>query len=346
VRAVVFEEIGRVRVADVPDAVVEEPDDAVLRVTRSGICGSDLHFFNGKAPISPGEGIGHEAVGVVEAVGPAVKRFAVGERAVVSFDIACGRCWFCARGETHLCEDFRNLGAGAFGGGLPGAQAELVRVPVADVNLLHVPDGVDDERAMFVGDTLTTGVYAASLGRVEPGDVVAVIGCGPVGYFCIQAAIALGAERVVALDQEPARLALAASAGALPVDVRAQNPVTALSDLTDGRGADVVLEAVGSPEAYESAVDVARRGGRVVVVGMYAGETVEIQLGVYWARGLDVRFAGLCPVHSWWDRAMTEVATGRIDPLPIVSHRLPLKEAPRGYELFAAREASKVLLLP
>jgi threonine dehydrogenase-like Zn-dependent dehydrogenase len=346
VRAVVFQEIGKVRVADVPDAAVEEPDDAVLRVTRSAICGSDLHFFNGKAPISSGEGIGHEAVGVVGAVGPAVKRFAVGERAVVSFDIACGRCWFCARGETHLCENFRNLGAGAFGGGLPGAQAELVRVPVADVNLLHVPDGVDDERALFVGDTLTTGYYAASLGEIGPDTVVAVIGCGPVGYLCIQAAIALGAGRVVALDRDPGRLALAGVAGALAVDVRAHNPVMALSDVTDGRGADVVLEAVGSPEAYETAVDVARRGGRVVVVGMYAGETVEIQLGVYWARGLDVRFAGLCPVHSWWDRAMAEVVAGRIDPLPIVSHRLPLEEAPRGYELFASHEASKVLLLP
>jgi threonine dehydrogenase-like Zn-dependent dehydrogenase len=181
-RAVVFEDVGRVRLEDLPDPVIEEPGDAVMRVTRSAICGSDLHFFHGKAPMSPGEGIGHEAVGVVEQVGPGVTGFAAGDRVVVAFDIACGACWFCERGQTQLCEDFRNLGAGAFGGGLAGAQAERLRVPVADVNLLRVPDGMDDEAAVFVGDVLTTGWYAASIAEIGPEDTVAVVGLGPVGF--------------------------------------------------------------------------------------------------------------------------------------------------------------------
>ena len=345
-RAVVFEDIGKVRVTEVPDAEIEGPHDAVVRVARSAICGSDLHFLHGKAPLSPGEGMGHEAVGVIEALGPAVSRFAPGDRVVVAFNIACGKCWFCARGETQLCEDFRNLGAGAFGGGLPGAQADLVRVPVADVNLLRVPDDVDDERALFVGDVATTGLYAASLAQIAPGEVVAIVGCGPVGFFCIQAALAQGAGRVFALDTEPKRLKLAERVGGVPVNVGLRNPIMALAEQTGNRGADAVIEAVGSPQAYESAIALVRRGGRVVVAGMYMGESMQIQLGVYWARALDVRFCGVCPVHTYWERAMQEIVAGRIDPLPIVSHRLPLEDAALGYELFDNREATKVVLLP
>lgn len=341
-----FEAIGKIRLADVPDPVIEDSGDAVVRVTRTAICGSDLHFLHGKAPIDPGDVLGHEAVGVVEAVGAEVTRFAVGDRVVVAFDIACGACWFCARGETQLCEDFRNLGAGAFGGNLPGAQASSVRVPAADVNLLRVPETVDDERALFVGDALTTGYYSASIAGIEPGETTAVLGCGPVGFFCIQAARALGATSVFAVDLEPARLALAERAGAETVDAKTRHPQTALADATDGRGADVVIEAVGSPEAFERAVGMARRGGRVVIVGMYAGESTEIQLGVYWARALTLRFAGICPVHAWWERAMEEVVAGRMDPTPLVSHRLPLDEAAAGYDLFDRREATKVVLIP
>ncbi|MGZ5297152.1 MAG: zinc-binding dehydrogenase, partial [Actinomycetota bacterium] len=312
----------------------------------TAICGSDLHLFHGKAPIEPGDVLGHEAVGIVDAVGADVERFSPGERVVVAFNIACGACWFCRRGETQLCDDFRNLGAGAFGGSLAGAQATHVRIPAADVNLLGVPDEVDDERALFVGDILTTGVYAASIAEIEPGSVVAVIGAGPVGFFCIQAARALGAGKVFAIDLEPGRLQLAASVGAVPVNARERHPASALAEATDGRGADVVLEAVGTPSAFESAVNVVRRGGRVVVVGVYAGESVELQLGVYWARALTLRFSGICPVHAWWKRAMDEVIGGRIVPSPLISHRLPLEDAAKGYALFDRREATKVVLVP
>ncbi|MGZ5299752.1 MAG: zinc-binding dehydrogenase, partial [Actinomycetota bacterium] len=314
--------------------------------TRTAICGSDLHLFHGKAPIEPGDVLGHEAVGIVDAVGADVERFSPGERVVVAFNIACGACWFCRRGETQLCDDFRNLGAGAFGGSLAGAQATHVRIPAADVNLLGVPDEVDDERALFVGDILTTGVYAASIAEIEPGSVVAVIGAGPVGFFCIQAARALGAGKVFAIDLEPGRLQLAASVGAVPVNARERHPASALAEATDGRGADVVLEAVGTPSAFESAVNVVRRGGRVVVVGVYAGESVELQLGVYWARALTLRFSGICPVHAWWERAMDEVIAGRIVPSLLISHRLPLEDAAKGYALFDRREATKVVLVP
>lgn len=345
-RAVVFEDVGRVRVTEVPDPVLEDPGDAIVRVTLSAICGSDLHFFHGKTPIEPGEGIGHEAVGVVESVGSDVTGIAPDDRVVVSFQIACGRCWFCRRGQTQLCEGFRNLGAGAFGGNLPGAQAERLRVPTADVNLLKIPDGMDDEAAIFVGDIATSGYYAATLGTIGTEDVVAVVGAGPVGFFCVQAARALGARRVFALDREPERLALAARVGAEPVHVGERHPATVLAEATDGRGADVVIEAVGSVAAFETAADVVRRGGRVVVLGVYASETVELQLGVYWARALDLRFAGVTPIQAWWGPTMAAVADGRIDPRPLVSHRLPLAEAAHGYQLFAAREATKVLLIP
>ena len=175
-RAVVFREVGRVELAEVPDPRIEDPADAIVRVRLSAICGSDLHFVHGKAPLEPGETIGHEAIGVIEATGASVERFAPGDRVVVSCVIACGACWFCRHGQTQLCEDFRNLGAGIFGGNLGGAQAELVRVPVADVNLLRVPDDLDDERALFLGDILTTGMYAAGIAGIGARDAVAVVG--------------------------------------------------------------------------------------------------------------------------------------------------------------------------
>jgi threonine dehydrogenase-like Zn-dependent dehydrogenase len=233
-----------------------------------------------------------------------------------------------------------------FVGSLGGTQAEVVRVPVADVNLLAVPEGLEDERALFVGDILTTGVYAAGIAGIQPGDTVAVIGAGPVGFFTAQAARLHDPAEVLVLDMEPDRLELVEKVGATPVNVKERNASSALSAVTEGRGADVVIDAVGHPSAWESALDVVRRGGRICVVGQYTIETVEFQLGVVFTRGLTFVMSGLCPIHAWWERAMTAVEEGKIDPLPIVSHRLPLDEAPRGYEMFEAREATKVLLTP
>lgn len=345
-RAVVFVDVGRVEVADVPAPVIERPTDAIVRVTRTAICGSDLHFLHGKAPIERGSVLGHEAVGVVESIGGEVTGVRPGDRVVVSFHIACGSCWFCRRGETALCEEHAILGAGPFGGDLPGAQAERVRVPFADTNLLAIPDAVDDERALFVGDVLTTGMYAATLAAIRPDETAAVVGLGPVGLCTVQALFALGARTVFGIDVDPARRTVAQAAGAIPVDAARVNPQMILARATDDRGADVVIEAVGTPSAYESSVDLVRRGGRIVVVGMFAGEVTELQLGVYWARALEVRFAGLCHTHAYWQRTMTLLAEDRLDPSPIVSHRLSLEEAAHGYELFDQRIATKVLLAP
>jgi threonine dehydrogenase-like Zn-dependent dehydrogenase len=346
VRAVVYRQAGRVEVADVPAPELEDPRDAIVRVTRSAICGSDLHFFHGKAPLEPEDVMGHEGVGVVERIGSEVSRLAPGQRVVIAFNIACGECWFCRKGQTALCEDFRNLGAGIFGGGLAGTQAELVRVPNADTNLLGIPEQVDDEAALFVGDVLTTGFYAAGISGIRPGDTVAVVGAGPVGHFAIQSALLHDPAAVVAIDLEQSRLVLAEAAGAIPVNPNARNPQTAVFERTDGRGADVVIEAVGTLDAFETAIRVVRRGGTVVLVGMYTSETYPAQLGVWWARALDLRFAGVCPVHAWWRRAMAEVEGGRLDPMPLVSHRIPLEDAALGYELFDSRRATKVLLVP
>jgi threonine dehydrogenase-like Zn-dependent dehydrogenase len=345
-KAVVFAGAGRVAVRDIPDPRVEEPGDALIRVEISAICGSDLHFLHGKAPLDPGETIGHEAVGVVEETGAAVSRFAPGDRVVVSFDIACGSCWFCRRGQTQLCEDFRNLGAGAFGGDLGGAQAELLRVPTAEVNLLAIPDDVSSEAALFVGDVLTTGWYAAAHCDVGEDDVVGVVGLGPVGFSIVQSARARGARTILAFDREPSRLALAETAGARGVAVDAHHPQMAAAELTDDRGLDVVFEAVGAQPALETALDVVRRGGTVGVVGMYTGEEMALPLGVLWSRAIDLRFTGICPVHAWWEETMGALRSGALDPLPLVSHRLPLEDAAHGYELFAARAATKVLLFP
>jgi threonine dehydrogenase-like Zn-dependent dehydrogenase len=346
VRAAVFDGIEAVAVADMPEPRVEEPEDAVVRITVSAICGSDLHAYHGKFPLKPGESIGHEAVGVVQEVGPAVERFHPGDRVAIAFSNVCGACWYCRQGQTSLCERFRNLGFGEFGGGLGGLQAEAARVPFADVNLLGIPQEMDDERALFVGDILTTGWYGASLPGIRDGEAVAVVGAGPVGHFGAQAARALGAATVAVLDRVQDRLDLAERAGFVPVSVDQDDPKSAVRALTGGRGADVVVEAVGLPAAYRTALSMVRRGGRIVVVGVFGDESLDVNMGYYWNRGLHVLFAGICPVQAWWEESMSAVRDGRIDPSPIISHRLSLEEAPAGYAMFDRREATKVLLRP
>jgi threonine dehydrogenase-like Zn-dependent dehydrogenase len=345
-RGVVFDGVGAVRVADLPDPQLEAPADAIVRVTRSAICGSDLHLLHGKAPMEPGEPLGHEAVGVVEAVGDGVEMRRVGDRVAVAFNVACGHCWFCGTGQSALCEDDQIFGYGIFGGALPGAQAERLRVPNADVNLLAIPEAVGDEAAIFVGDVLTTGIYGASLAGAGPGDVVAVLGCGPVGFCTIEGLRTQGGPTVYALDRDRSRLALAEAAGAIPVHIDERNAVTALAEATGGRGADVVIDAVGHRTAFEGAIDTVRRGGAVVVLGVYSSETTELQLGAYWSRALTLRFAGLTPIPAWWRRAMGELTRGAVDPTPLISHRLPLEDAAEGYALFDRREATKVVLEP
>jgi threonine dehydrogenase-like Zn-dependent dehydrogenase len=345
-RAVVFARAGRVEVAEVASPAIEQPTDALVRVTRAAICGSDLHFLHGKTPTVPGAVLGHEAVGVVQTRGPGVMSTQPGQRVVLSFAVACGACWFCTREQTNLCEHAAVFGAGPFGGDLAGTQAELVRVPWADVNLLGVPGPVEDDRAIFAGDVLTTGFHAATLAEARPDDVVAVLGAGPLGWSCAASLRALGVERVFLLDREASRLALAPALGAIPVHVGERSAESALAEETGDRGADVSIDAVGSVEGYRSATTIVRRGGRVVVAGVYAGESVELQLGVAWARALDVRFTGVCPVHRHWREVMRLLEAGTLDPLPLVSDRVRLDDAPAGYDRFDRRLATKVLIEP
>lgn len=345
-RAVVFDDVGAVRVDDIEEPKLEEPTDAIVRITMSAICGSDLHWYHGKAPMASGEQLGHEGVGVVEQAGDGVTKFKQGDRVVIAFNVVCGECWFCERGQTSLCESFRNLGAGMAADSPGGTQAELVRIPTADVNLLKIPDGMDDERAVFVGDILTTAFYGAEIAGIEPGDTVAVIGAGPVGFLAAQAARLHDPAEVLVLDMQEDRLQLVEKVGATPINVSERNAQMAVAERTDGRGADVVIEAVGAVPAFESAQEVVRSGGTVCVIGMYVTESTEMQLGMSWFRMLRLVFGGICPIHAWWERAMQAVADGKIDPLPIISHTLSLEEAPKGYEMFDRREATKVLLKP
>lgn len=345
-RAVVFRREGVVETAEMPQPTLQDEHDAIVRVRLAGICGTDLHVLHGDIPMDPGSILGHEAAGVVESVGAAVRRFAVGDRVVASFQIACGECWFCRTGQNGLCEQHRMLGGGPFGGDLHGAQAQYVRVPIADVNLLRIPDRVADEAAMFVGDVLTTGVYAASLARLDEDDLVAVLGAGPVGACVTRALVADGARHIVVLDRDTARLEAIAALGVATVDVGATNPEMALARMTDGRGADVVIDAVGATEAYGSALEIVRRGGRVVIVGVYTSQRVELQLGVAWIRGITLAFSGETPVQSFWQQTMERVAAGALDPTPLLSHRLSISAAAEGYDLFERRVATKVVLDP
>ncbi|MGH2740753.1 MAG: alcohol dehydrogenase catalytic domain-containing protein [Actinomycetota bacterium] len=345
-KALVYEDIEKVRIDDLPEPTIEEPTDAIVKITSAAICGSDLHFYHGKAPLLPGDRLGHEGMGIVEEVGAEVKNVSKGDRVVIAFDIVDGVCWFCRRGQTSLCQNFRNLGTGIIGGNLGGTHAEYLTVPSADHNLLKVPDDVEEERVLFLGDILTTGFYGAAIAGIEAGDTVAVIGAGPVGYFAAQAVKLHDPGQLLVLDMQADRLELAEKIGATPINVAEKNASSAVSELTDGRGADIVIEAVGAVPAFESAQDVVRSGGRIAVIGMYVTETTEIQLGVAWTRMLSYVFGGICPVHAWWDEALKAVLDGKIDPMPLVSHTMPLDEAPTGFDLFAKREAIKVVLKP
>lgn len=343
-RAVVYRGDHDVRVEDVPEPSLVAPDDAIVRVRKAAICGSDLHFYNGRVPgVFEGSVVGHEFVGTVAAVGADVTKFAEGDEVVGSFQIACGTCAACGAGRYNHCADLGVLGYGIFVGDLAGSQAEYVRIPHADLNLLRVPDGLAPEQALFAGDILTTGWYAAGIAPVEPGQDVVVVGAGPVGTFAASAARAMGAARVVAIDLVPSRLALAESLGAIPVNSAERSACVAVEDIL-GDGADVVIETVGLPPALTTAIDCVRAGGTVSVIGVHTEFELPLPVGNLFTRNVTLRFGGSCNVQGWWERALDAIASGAVDPTVIVSHRMPLEDAAEGYRLFEAKEAMKVVL--
>ncbi|MDO8614001.1 MAG: alcohol dehydrogenase family protein [Dehalococcoidia bacterium] len=344
-KAVVFQGPGQVQVEERPKPQMSESTDALVRVTTGAICGTDLHFYHGRAPMEPGFILGHEFVGVIEETGDGVRGFQPEDRVVGSFMSSCGLCWFCRRGLLNKCTGGRIFGCGYAFGDLAGSQAEYVLVPNADFTLINVPNGLSDEQAIFAGDILTTGYFCAVEGGVKPGDVVAVVGCGPVGIFAQISARILGAAAVYGIDLEPSRLKLAASTGSIAVNASEQDPLDAILEATEWRGADVVMECVGNEAALESALRLVRPAGTVCVVGVFIEDRVGLPLGDLWIKNVTLK-GGLCNVQGHWEEVLSLVRHGRVDPTVIISHTLPLDEAPKGYALFNAREATKVILKP
>ncbi len=344
-RAVVFAGEGRVRVDDVAEPKLVHRGDALVRVDLSSICGSDLHLLTGKTPgLKPGSVIGHEFVGrVTEVVEGA--NVAAGDRVIGSFLIACGSCNRCAAGRFNFCSNRRALGTGELTGDLDGAQAEHVRVPVADVNLRRIDDSLSDERALFGGDILATGFYGADLTEAAGGDIAVIVGAGPVGLFSALAVARRGARAIV-VDTNAARARWAADNLGLEVVGGAEHPDEAIASLTGGAKADVAIDAVGVVPALKTAMRSVREGGRVVVLGVYGAERMDLAMGRAWVSGLDLRFAGMANVQGHWAEALDAVSAGEIDPTALITHRLSLDDAEEGYELFASQEAMKVVLTP
>jgi len=346
-RAVAYVDIDKIELREIDKPTIQDPGDAILRVTTSAICGSDLHVLNGRIPgMTEGSVIGHEFVGVVDEVGPGVSGIQPGQRALSSMMISCGECYVCRKGLGGTCSNLRVFGYGAFFGDLNGGQADYVRVPEASRTLKPLADDMSDERALFAGDILSTGVKVAMEGQIKEGDVVVVTGCGPVGLFAIQAARAFKPSRIFAVDSVDQRLEMAQGFGAIPINMKHQHVVTTLQDATEGAGADVALECVGGGEPLRTAMEAVRPGGRVSVIGVSSLEDFTINLGLTFLRAIDVKFCGTCDVPHTWDTTMAMIEDGTLDPESIISHRFKLDDALEGYRLFQAREAMKVVLTP
>ena len=369
---------GKVRVVEKPDPRIEHPNDIVLRVTRTAICGSDLHLLDGLVPDTRvGSTFGHEFAGVVEDVGPGVRSLVPGDRVVVPFNIACGTCFFCQKGFYACCDTsnpMSDIAGGAFGyshttGGYEGGQADYVRVPFADVGPMKIPTDMEEEDVLFLSDILPTGYMAAEMGDIQEGDTVIVFGCGPVGLFAQKCAWLMGAGRVIAVDHVDYRLEFAKRYNNVEtVNFKECDDVLeVLKKLTDGRGADVCIEAVGceasgslpqtlsgkmfmqagSPTALFWSIHAARRGGRVSIVGVYGPPANLFPIGVAMNKNLTLRL-GQCNVRRYMPHLLDLIREGTIDAKGIISHRFPLEAAPDAYEIFKQKkdDCIKCVLIP
>jgi 2-desacetyl-2-hydroxyethyl bacteriochlorophyllide A dehydrogenase len=344
-KAAVYQGPEKIILQDVERPKIEHPRDAIVRITTSAICGSDLHLWHGRVPIPPGYtfSVGHEFVGVVEEVGSAIDTLKPGDRIVVAFNTCCGQCYYCRRGLYAQCELSNTFGFGRLNGG----QAEYARVPFADSSAVKVPDDVSDDQAIFVGDIFSTGFFGAEQGGVKAGDTVVVIGCGPVGLFCQMSCHVMGAAQVIAVDSVAERLKVAKSLGSVPLNFQEEDAPAKVRELTGGRGADVVVEAVGQVPAFKSAFTYVRRGGTVSVIGMYIEPDVGVPLGQMFLQDLTLK-VGVCNTRAYMERTMELIRHGKVDLAKVVSHTLPLDQVTHGYEIFADHKdnAVKVLLKP
>jgi threonine dehydrogenase-like Zn-dependent dehydrogenase len=381
--------VNDVRIEQVPDPKILNQGDVVVKITSTAICGSDLHLYDGYVPsMQAGDILGHEFMGEVVEVGRNVKRVKVGDRIVVPFPIACGRCFACEQKMFSVCENtnpnaemaekmWGHSTAGIFGyshltGGYAGGQAEYARVPYADVGPLVVPNGMTDEQVLFLSDILPTGYMAAEACDIKPGDTVAVWGCGPVGQFAIQSAYLLGAERVIAIDRFPERLAMARDLSKAEVlNYEEVDIIDALKQMTGGRGPDACIDAVGMeahgtgisyaydrikqamrqeterPTALREAILSCRNGGVVSVPGVYGGFADKIPLGSIMNRSLTIK-TGQTHVHRYMQPLLERIQKGELDPGCIITHHMALDDAPHAYELFKHKQDQcvKVVLHP
>jgi threonine dehydrogenase-like Zn-dependent dehydrogenase len=378
----------QVRIEEVPPPRILNANDAIVKVTSTAICGSDLHLYEGLVPgMERGDVLGHEFMGEVVEVGRSVQRLRVGDRVVVPFPIACGACAQCARGHHATCENsnpnawqaekaWGHSPAGVFGhshllGGFPGGQAELVRVPFADVGPLKVPPELGDEQVLFLSDILPTGYMGAEMCNIQDGDTVAVWGAGAVGQFAIASARLLGAEQIIAIDRLPARLKLAKLHAGATATINADEVDVSetLRELTGGRGPDACIDAVGleahghgpvflydqarralvgqpeRPQALHEAIRACRNGGVVSIIGVYGDGIAGFPLGTVMNRGLTLR-AGQCNVQRYMHTLLEHIQRGELDPTFVITHRLPLEEAARGFAMFRDRtdDCEKVVL--
>ncbi len=388
-KAVCWHGAHDMRVDTVDDPKLTNPRDAIIKITSTAICGSDLHMYNGFIPtMQPGDIVGHEFMGEVVELGRDVKNLKVGDRVIVPFPISCGHCFFCQRDLWSLCDNsnpnapmveklYGHSPAALFGyshlfGGYAGGQAEYVRVPFADVGPMKVPDGLTDDQVLFLTDILPTGYMAAENCDIQPGDIVAIWGCGPVGQFAIQSAFLLGAERVIAIDRIPERLQLAKEkCGAEVINYEEIDPGEALKEMTGGRGPDACIDAVGleahgmglegfydkvkqsvrletdRPNVFRQAIVACRKGGTVSLAGVYGGFLDKIPMGAAFNKGLTFKM-GQTHVHKYLRPLLNRIQAGEIDPSFIITHHLPLEAAPHGYDIFKNKkeECIKVVLKP
>ncbi len=377
-KALVYNGPFDVSVQEVPDARVEQPNDALVRITTTNICGSDLHMYEGRTAVEQGKVLGHENMGIVEEVGPGVTRIKVGDRVSVPFNIACGTCRNCREGWTSFCtrtNPTEGMDGAAYGyanmGPYDGGQAEYLRVPFADTNLLRLPPGTEHERDFtMLSDIFPTGWHGTELARQRPGDRVVVFGAGPVGLMAAHSALIRGAAQVFVVDQQADRLALAASIGATPIDFTDADPVEQVLDATDGRGADCGVEAVGyqahdhtgqeHPElVLDNLIKAVRTTGGIGVVGVYVPEDpdaategakegrIGFDYGTFFTKGQHMG-TGQAPVLRYNRQLRDLIITGRANPSFLVSHELGLDDAPDAYRHFDKRDEgwTKVLLHP
>jgi threonine dehydrogenase-like Zn-dependent dehydrogenase len=388
-KALVWHGKEDVRCDNVPDAKIEQPNDIVVRITATAICGSDLHLYDGLMPtMKDGDILGHEPMGIVEEVGSSVTKLKKGDRVVVPFTIACGHCWFCEKTLFSLCDNTNpnheqaetamgHSPSGLFGyshmlGGYPGGQAELLRVPYADVGPIKIESDLPDEKVLFLSDIYPTGYMAAENANIQPGDTVAVWGCGPVGQMAIRSAVLLGAGRVIAIDNVPERLAMARAGGAETIDTTDENASERLKEMTKGRGPDSCIDAVGAeahgtnplekivdsakmavklstdrPGALRQAIMACRKGGTLSVPGVYIGLLDKIPFGALMNKGLTVR-TGQTHVQRYLAPLLKTIEDGKMDPSFVITHERPLEDGPELYKTFRDKKDGciKVVLKP